>query len=255
MGIGSHKERPIKPVEPTGELDTAGHINRFLEAARKIPPAHRQPGTAGRLLFAMDATMSRQPTWDRACQIQSQMFLETEKVGGLSVQLAFFRGLNELKTSHWVGAPKELARLMTSVRCRGGFTQIERMLRHTLKETRRQPVQAVVYVGDCVEENPDVLCVLAGELGMMKTPLFLFHEGQDPIAALAFREMARLSGGAYAPFDASSPSQLADLLRAVAVYAAGGHKALLGMDKARLGSARVLIGQIRKGPSSTGDAK
>jgi hypothetical protein len=247
MGTKDEKGRPIRPADKTAPLAKADDINRFLEAARRIPPVIRAPGTAGRLLFAMDATMSRQPTWDKACQIQSEMFLEADKVGGLSVQLAFFRGLNELKSSRWVGAPKDLARLMTSVRCRGGLTQIQRMLAHALKETRRQPVQAVVYVGDCVEENPDALCALAGELGMMKTPLFLFHEGQDPIAALAFREMARLSGGAYAPFDASSPNQLADLLRAVAVYAAGGAKALLGMDKERLGSARVLIEQIGKG--------
>ena len=202
----------------------------------------------------MDATMSRQPTWDRACKIQSQMFLETEKVGGLSVQLAYFRGLFELKASRWVEAPKDLARLMSSVRCRGGLTQIERMLLHALKETRRQAVQAVVYVGDYVEENPDALCALAGKLGMVKTPLFLFHEGHDPIAALAFREMARLSGGAYAPFDSSSASQLADLLRAVAVYAAGGRQALLGMDKARLGSARALIEQIGNGPGGSGES-
>ena len=89
---------------------------------------------------------------------------------------------------------------------------------------------------------------------VVKTPLFLFHEGHDPIAALAFREMARLSGGAYAPFDSSSASQLADLLRAVAVYAAGGRQALLGMDKARLGSARALIEQIGNGPGGSGES-
>lgn len=244
MASDRNRKRQIRPAGSERAPDKADDIEGFLEAVRNLPPADRQAGERGRLLFAMDATMSRQPTWDRACKIQSEMFLEADRLGGLSVQLAFFRGMKELKASPWVDSAKALARLMTSVRCRGGFTQIERMLTHALKETRRKPVQAVVYVGDCVEENPDRLCALAGELGMMKTPLFLFHEGRDPVAALAFREMARLSGGACAPFDASSPAQLAELLRAVAVYAAGGRQALAGMDQDRLGAGRLLIEQL-----------
>lgn len=227
-------------------LDAAGDVERFLEAVKKMPPAGVRPGGRGRLLFAMDATLSRQPTWDWACQIQGDMFLEAEKVGGLAVQLAFFRGRGEMKASSWVENPTDLLRLMSSVRCRGGLTQIGRILGHALRETRSNAVQAVVYVGDCVEENPDALCALAGELGMLKTPVFLFHEGRDLIASLAFREMARLSGGAYMPFDALSPEELRNLLRAVAAYAAGGRAALSAMSKERLGGARALLEQIRK---------
>ncbi len=228
--------RNVKP-DPASRNE----VDAFLQKLAAMPNA-RPAGSRGRLLFALDATMSRQPTWDRACQIQGDMFLETQAIGGLDVQLAFFRGHSELKASSWVSDSAALLRLMTSVRCQGGYTQIGRMLDHALRETRKKKVDAVVYVGDACEEEADHLCHLAGELGILKTPLFLFHEGRDPIAALAFREMARLTGGAYAPFDGSSPAQLRDLLRAVAVYAAGGRRALedySGQGKAE--AVRLLV--------------
>ena len=238
--------RPPPTTRRTNDLPTDGGraVDSFLAKVAAAPKTGGS-GRRGRLLFAMDATMSRQPTWDRACQIQGDMFLETAAIGGLSVQLAFFRGHSELKASRWVDQSEALLRLMSSVSCRGGYTQIGRMLGHALKETRRDKIGAIVYVGDCCEEPPDHLCHLAGELGLMNTPLFMFHEGGDPTAGLAFREMARLSGGAYVPFDASSPAQLRDLLRAAAVYAAGG-RAVLEDHSAGRGDAGVkLLAQLR----------
>jgi hypothetical protein len=43
--------------------------------------------SGGRLVFALDATASRQPTWDTACELQAEMFREVAVIGGLSVQL------------------------------------------------------------------------------------------------------------------------------------------------------------------------
>jgi hypothetical protein len=83
-----------------------------------------------------------------------------------------------------------------------------------------------VFVGDCMEEDADHLCHLSGQLGVLGVPVFLFHEGEEPEAARTFKEIARLTRGAYCAFDASSAGQLRDLLSAVAVYAAGGRKAL-----------------------------
>ena len=216
-------------------------IDRFLVDVRGRAP--KSGGGRGRLVFAMDATMSRQPSWDRALAIQAEMFRATAAIGGLDVQLVYFRGLGECRASKWVGNPEALARLMTSVYCQGGHTQIGRVLRHALTETAKKQVNALVYVGDCMEENVDDLCVLAGELGMNRVPIFMFHEGHEPIAGRAFREIARLSSGAYCPFDSASADQLRELLSAVAVYAAGGLAALA--DHRDTGSARRLLEQLK----------
>ena len=85
---------------------------------------------------------------------------------------------------------------------------------------------AMVYVGDCMEENVDDLCQTAGELSLLGLPLFLFQEGHDSLATQGFKELARLTRGVHCKFDAGSARQLAELLSAVAVYAAGGQKAL-----------------------------
>jgi hypothetical protein len=133
---------------------------------------------------------------------------------------------------------------MTGVRCRGGQTQIAKVLDHAKKEGNRKPVNALVFVGDAMEEDIDLVCHKAGELGLLGVPAFIFHEGGDPIAGKAFREIAKLSGGAYCPFDAGSAAQLRELLSAVAVYAAGGRKAMLEYGEKRGGAALRLTHQV-----------
>jgi hypothetical protein len=133
---------------------------------------------------------------------------------------------------------------MSAVRCVGGQTQIRKVLAHAIRETGKRKVDAVVFVGDAVEEDIDRLCHLAGELGLLGVPLFLFHEGGDPAVRRAFEQMARLSGGAYCPFDAASARQLRDLLSAVAVYAAGGRQALLDFEGRHGGGLLRLAQQL-----------
>jgi hypothetical protein len=166
------------------------------------------------------------------------MFQETEALGGLEVQLVFYRGFGECKASPWVDNPQALVRRMTAVRCLGGQTQIGRVMRHALSESRRRRVNALVFVGDCMEEDVDRLCHEAGELGLLGVPMFVFHEGIDPVAERAFRQFAKLTGGAYCRFDGASATQLRELLGAVAVYAAGGRRAL--EDYGRQSGADVL---------------
>lgn len=210
--------------EGTPQTSERREIDAFLERVRATPAP--TGGKRGRLVFAMDATASRQPQWDRALHIQAEMFDATAELGGLEVQLMFFRGFGECRASRWYVDGRALRDAMLTVRCMGGRTQIERVLARALRETRRQRVQALVYVGDCMEENADRLCHQAGELGMLGVPIFLFHEGGEPVARRTFQQMAKLSRGAYCPFDAASAETLKELLRAVAVYAAGGRKAL-----------------------------
>jgi hypothetical protein len=202
---------------------TGAEVDAFLKEVRSLKPA----GTgSGRLLFAMDATMSRQPTWDLALELQSDMFEVVKQVGGLDVQLVYFRGFSECQASKWVSNPAALAKLMRKVNCEGGLTQIRKVLAHARRENERRKVNALIYVGDCMEEDVDQLSGLAGELGLIGVPVFLFQEGYDAKAERAFKEIARLSRGAHCRFDAGSARQLRDLLRAVAIYAAGGRKAL-----------------------------
>ncbi len=218
----------------------------FLKQVAKTPPPP-PGGGRGRLIFAMDATASREPTWDRACQVQGQMFLETEALGGLDVQLVYYRGFGECKASRWVGKPADLVRLMTGVFCLAGQTQIKKVLQHAIAETKRKRVNALVFVGDCCEEAVDPLGKLAGELGMLGVRAFLFQEGHNADAERAFRHIARLTNGAHCRFDSSSPQQLRELLGAVAAYAAGGRRALADLSRRSGGtsSVRLLESQLK----------
>jgi hypothetical protein len=218
-------------------------VRAFLDLAAAMPrQAPRRETGRGRLMFAMDATASRQATWEQARAIQVRMFGETAALGGLQIKLCYYRGLAECRTSQWVDDAETLARLMGAVHCEAGLTQIRRVLQHAIDEARSGPFHALVLVVDCMEEGPDRLAALAGELGLLKVPVFVFQEGFDAIAERTFRDIARLSGGAFCRFDAGSPEQLRRLLTAVAVYAAGGRKAL--QNHAGDG-ARLLLGQLR----------
>lgn len=207
-------------------------------------PARAADSRRGRLIFALDATASRRPAWDRACHIQAEMFHETAALGGLDVQLVFYRGFRECKSSKWHSDPGALGRVMTGVTCLGGQTQIGKVLSHAKAETGRDRVDALIFVGDSFEEDIDAVCHTAGELGVLGVPVFVFHEGGDPIAAGAFRQIARLTRGAYCPFDVSSADRLKDLLAAVAVYAAGGRKALSDYGAKRAEAVKLLTSQM-----------
>ena len=220
-------------------------VRSFVDELRKAP----SPGAAGgrgRLIFALDATASRKPTWDQACAVQGEMFLEADRLGGLDVQLVFYRGFEECKSSRWVGKAKDLVNLMVRVDCRAGRTQIHRVLRHAINETKKRRVHAVIFIGDACEEGIDTLGDLAGQLGLLGVKAFVFHEGHDQTAAYAFQEIARLTGGAACRFDATAPAELRALLRAVAAYAAGGQKALTDYAKREGGAVRLLEQQTRR---------
>ena len=219
-------------------------IQAFVEQLRALGPSTAQ-GKRGRLVFALDATMSRQPTWDTACTLQADMFREAAGIGGLDIQLVYFRGLGECRASGWVASGQKLAELMSQIDCRGGQTQIGKVLSHARQEHARQKMQALVFVGDAMEEAIDTLCQAAGELGLLGVPVFMFQEGDDPVAESAYREIARLSRGAYCRFDAGSAHQLGELLRAVAAYAAGGMKALVELSKKRSSGAQKLLSQLK----------
>ena len=227
------------PLAPRGK---SNEVAAFVEAARRVPAPSQ---TRGRLIFALDATMSRQPTWDLAQSLQGSMF--------------------EAAAGRW--RPRRATRL---------FPRLERMPRLELRfgragarrahepdrGARRQDadppgarprarrgqaarkVGALVFVGDAMEESPDPLPRVAGELALAGVKAFMFQEGGRPAARRAFQEIARLTGGAYGAFDAGAAARLEALLRAAAAYAAGGQAALASAGRADA-DARPLLAQMR----------
>jgi hypothetical protein len=230
-------------VSPTGDtsltISTRTEIDSFLA---KMTGTAATSGSSGRLIFGIDATGSRQPTWDIACQLQADMFRETAAIGGLSVQLVYYRGTSECRASRWVSQPEHLARLMEQLDCRMGRTQIGKILAHAKRETQILKVQALVFVGDAMEENADELARDAGELGRLGVPAFMFQEGHSREVEQTFRDIANLTHGAYCRFDPGAARQLAELLRAVAVYATGGMTALAARQDA---AAVKLLAQLK----------
>ena len=227
---------------PDSKPSTSEDIAAFVAKARTMSP--HAAGGRGRLVFALDATMSRQPTWDMACTLQAEMFREAAAIGSLDIRLVYYRGFNECRATGWISDSAELARLMGKIDCRGGNTQIGKVLTEARREAVASGVRAVVFVGDAMEEQVDDLCAKAGELGMLKVPVFMFQEGHDEMAEQAFREIARLTGGAWCRFDPGAATQLRELLRAAAAYAAGGREALQRLSARESGAAQ-LLGQMK----------
>ncbi|MBN9147435.1 MULTISPECIES: VWA domain-containing protein [unclassified Nitrobacter] len=230
---------PLPDVKPS----TASDIAAFVAKAREMSPYAAD--SRGRLMFALDATMSRQPTWDMACALQADMFREAAAIGSLDIRLIYYRGLDECRSSGWISDSKKLARLMSAIDCRSGDTQIGKVLSHARSEAVASGIKAVVFVGDAMEESADDLCATAGQLGLLKIPVFMFQEGHDATAEKAFRDIARLTGGAWCRFDPGAAAQLRELLRAAAAYAAGGRDALRRLSTT---SATLLLGQMKLAP-------
>jgi hypothetical protein len=238
------KDRPLTPADAKDSATPASASSRrevesFLAQVKALGP-RSAPGLRGRLIFALDATMSRQPTWNTARRLQGEMFKEAASIGGLDIQLVYYRGFGECRASGWISQPEKLAGLMERISCVGGHTQIERILNHARNETQKQKVQALVFVGDAMEESVDTLCQAAGELALLSVPVFMFQEGDDAITEPAFREIARLTRGAYCRFAPGAAQELAELLRAVAAYAAGGLKALSDASRSSRATQKLL---------------
>jgi hypothetical protein len=222
----------------TASVATRSETDAYLASIRK----HRTSVGTGRLIFALDATASRRPTWEMACQLHAQMFEEVKTIGGLSVQLVYYRGVHECRASKWISRPDHLSGLMEKIDCRMGHTQIGKILTHTQRETKLLKVSALTFGGDAIEEKPDALAHEAGELGRLGVPVFMFQEGDNREVERTFREIARLTHGAYCRFDPGAARQLAELLRAVAVYAAGG---MIALAARRDAGAVKLLSQMK----------
>jgi hypothetical protein len=201
-GITTATAQPTKPLS---------RVQAFLareKAAGEVAP---------KLIFALDATGSRQPTWDQACELQASMF--TAAGNHIRARLVYYRGNEFQAPGEWFNSVT-LATKMRGITCRAGMTQIAAVLRHALDAVEPK-LKGVVFIGDAMEgDEADELYELAGMLGTKKIPVFMFQEGDSESVGRIFAEIARLSGGAHCRFDAGSADQLKELLWAIGSYAA-----------------------------------
>lgn len=242
--------------KPIDLRSSSKEIEQFLEQVKNVPApvvgqkvvGQETAGSeveVGRLIFAMDATASRERLWDIASHYHSEMFSAAAKSGKLSIQLCYYRGYGEFKATKWTQESQTLQRAISAVTCLAGRTQISKVLNHAITETQSNKVNALVLVGDCVEESIDRLGDLAGRLGILRVPVFVFQEGQDATATRAFSHLAKLSGGAHCHFDSHSAEQLGVLLAAVAEYATGGKAALKRLENQHRPHIKALLKQLK----------
>lgn len=200
-----------------------------------------------RLLFAMDATASREACWNVAKEITGAMF---EAVPGeLDVALAYHSGGLLQQMTEFSSQAKAFLDKVQSVRCSAGSTALNQILD---KATQTIGLKAFIYIGDCFEENPTLAVELAEQLKLKGVRCFIFHDvssqlqGYDTKAARkVFEQIAKITGGALLPFDEKSPALVRELLAAISIYATGGIKALEQTTKL-LPAARLLLEQMQK---------
>ena len=156
----------------------------------------------GRVILAIDATASRQETWETASHLQAEMFETIATVGTLEVELVYYRGYGECVASGWKSGAQSLGGVMTGVACASGHTQIGKVLAHAARESAHDQVNALIIVSDACEEAPADLYAAARELAGV--PVFMFQEGDDPHIAEIYAEIARITGGAHCKFDTTA---------------------------------------------------
>jgi hypothetical protein len=233
---------PPLPV-PLAPATTGGILGRLrtmattaVTAARSTTPAllsvlsHAEPpvetGTPvrPRLVFAVDATASREPAWAAARQVTDALVKALP--GALDVALAVHGGSRVHTFTAFTNDAKTLRDRAAGVACEAGMTRLLPILAASLK---RPAVRVVVYIGDVFEESVVQGRRLADEMGGKGIKLIVLHDTADASARRdveVFWDLAKRTGGCVLPFDASASGRLRDLLSAVAVYAVGGEKLL-----------------------------
>jgi hypothetical protein len=194
-----------------------------------------------RIGFLVDATASRENTWEQAQTIQAKMFRSASGLRALKLRLVYFGG-NRLTKLNWNDNARNIAAHMAEVRCHSGLTQIIPGLQAFIDEKPENRADAIILIGDCFEEDAATAAKTAALLKAKGIKVFSFIEGEDWTAHSVFKTLATVTGGKFAKFGNELP--LDDLCEGVALMTSGGEKALtrLKNDKVRL---------LLTGPSKT----
>lgn len=233
-------------------------MNEALGRLERVERNNAIDRPAGRLMFALDLTGSREHSLRHARIATAAMFDAVKAIGAVYVKLIYYRGNSECRAGAWHRDPAIVYRSMLSLTCKTGETQIARLLRVVLAEEIR--ISGVVFVGDHCEDDPVELRKLAQTLGQRSTPLFIFHECADHdnrflIAKPVFMAMAQLSGGVYVEFKPDSGIILREMLSSVAAFSAAGVDGVQQMAFPRTPEARQLHGRLLLGPGAGSQRK
>lgn len=247
--MSDNKQNFVIVPEPDTEIVVAtppggGLLARIRAALQALLPGYVAPVPEGemptrpRLVFAFDATASREPAWATARQVTDALFKALP--GELDVALAVHGGSRLHTFSNFTSDARTLRDRAAGISCIAGFTRLLAILTGSLK---RPGVRVVVYIGDVFEEPLGRGRRLADAMAVRGIKLIVLHDTSDAAArghAEIFQDLARRTGGCVVPFDASAPGKLRDLLAAVAVYAVGGSK-LLREKRREMPGALVLL--------------
>src|SRR5262249_60431943 len=102
MANDRHDRPPTDRGRAPAATATRAEIDAFIAHVKDLAPSV-ESGRRGRLIFALDATMSRQPMWDTACRLQADMFREGVGIGGVGWQGACYPGVRRCAGSPRVG--------------------------------------------------------------------------------------------------------------------------------------------------------
>jgi hypothetical protein len=188
------------------------------------PPAETGTPARPRLVFAVDATASREPAWEAARQVTDALVKALP--GELDVALAVHGGSRVHTFTAFTDDANTLRDRAAGVTCEAGLTRLLPILSASLKQPA---MRVVIYIGDVFEESVTQGRRIADALGAQGTKLIVLHDTADPAArryAEVFWDLAKRTGGCVLPFEASASGRLRDLLSALAVYAVGGEKLL-----------------------------
>ena len=214
-------------------------LTKFISKARAIK---RIAGAQTHIIFSLDATASRAPTWQQAQSLHKALFDAASETSELSLQLCYFRGIATFHASPWVATANSLRHELSELHCEGGVTQLQRLLEHCLaQQPNSSSLKAIIFVGDAVEEDATLLNDLSVKCRLAKRPLYIFQEGSDAAASVTFASMAALSGGVHFTLGDGSADQLRRLLESVIRLATGGRKAL---ESSAHESDKLLLGKL-----------
>lgn len=241
-----------------GEQDKAPPANRHLAllaemGIRPAPPPLVKTKAAllqsaaprARLVFALDATGSRQVTWETCAVPLTDALLTALPGHQLDVALAWYGGGRVTFTgftSH-LGTLRDRA---AGVRPKAGRTQFLEILTRCVLQT--EGVKVVCLVADTFEESPPLALKLADALKARGTRLLILHDSASQTfgGAEIFAQMAERTGGAVLPFDASALPRMKDLVGAIGVLAVGGTP-MLEARQETMPAAKLLLSHLGRG--------
>jgi len=218
----------------------AGWLEKLYPTPSRAAVEPRVAGKRGKLLFAIDATASREPAWEAAKQLTDSFFDAVP--GMIDIGLAAYGGNRVHTFTPYVADARRLRRLASGISCRAGYTQLLPILRRVVETG---DVGVVLYITDAFEEDATTAARLAEMLKAKGTRVIVLFDGwSDSEARAVFEDLAARTGGAVLPFEASAIERLKGLIAAAAVLAVGG-EVLLAAKSNSLPGATLLLEYLK----------